>query len=125
MKVIKELPPCLSRFWRRPIKIAPVKPTETNLAGKHWLNAWHVNPVANREYDFIDGLRGIAILMVIAGHLIYFNPKSGAFIHYASAVFGVGGVGVTLFFALSGFLISWPFWKLKARGAKQVFPAGF
>jgi peptidoglycan/LPS O-acetylase OafA/YrhL len=42
-----------------------------------WLDAWHVNPSANRDYDFIDGLRGIAILMVVCCHGIYVNPNAG------------------------------------------------
>jgi peptidoglycan/LPS O-acetylase OafA/YrhL len=103
----------------------PLKSTETNAAKKHRLDVWHVSPSVNRDYDFIDGLRGIAILMVVVGHHIYFNPKSGAFVHNVAGIFSVGGHGVTLFFALSGFLISWPFWKLKVKESKQVLPAGY
>ena len=102
-----------------------MKPTGINPGWKHWLDAWHVSPSVNRDYDFIDGLRGVAILMVVVGHGVYINPKSGAFIHDVGAIFGVGGHGVTLFFALSGFLISWPFWKLKVGKAKQAVPTGY
>jgi len=102
-----------------------MKPAETNPQKKNWLDAWHVSPSVNRDYDFIDGLRGIAILMVVVGHHVYTNPKSGAFIHDVGAVFGTGGHGVTLFFALSGFLISWPFWKRKVSGSKQAVPPGY
>lgn len=102
-----------------------MKPTETNPEKKNWLDAWHVSPSANRDYDFIDGLRGIAILMVVAGHNFYINPKSGAAIQFIGGIFGAGANGVTLFFALSGFLISWPFWKRKVSESKQVVPPGY
>ncbi len=91
----------------------------------NWLDAWHVSPSANREYDFIDGLRGIAILMVIAGHGFYINPKAGSAVKVAGSIIGTGGYGVTLFFVLSGFLISWPFWKRKIGGATEVVPRGY
>lgn len=91
----------------------------------HWLDVWHVNPAANREYDFIDGLRGIAILMVLVCHHLYINPKSGPLVQFAGGFFGACGHGVVLFFALSGFLISWPFWKRKFAASPQVMPAGY
>jgi len=90
-----------------------------------WLDPWHVNPAVNRDYDFIDGLRGIAILMVIACHHFYINPKSGHILHTIGSLVGTGSHGVTLFFALSGFLISWPFWKSKVAGAGKVVPRGY
>jgi peptidoglycan/LPS O-acetylase OafA/YrhL len=50
-----------------------------------------------RHFPELDGLRGLAILLVIAGHVLNFG-------------FGVatdlGGLGVLLFFVLSGFLIT-------------------
>lgn len=91
----------------------------------HWLDAWHVNPSSNREYDFIDGLRGLAILMVLAGHHLYINPHSGPLMHYLGALASRGGSGVKLFFALSGFLISWPFWKRKCARSEEVIPPGY
>ena len=50
---------------------------KTSSIGNSWLNAWHVNPSLNRDYDFIDGLRGIAILMVLCCHILYVNRRSG------------------------------------------------
>jgi peptidoglycan/LPS O-acetylase OafA/YrhL len=90
-----------------------------------WLDAWHVNPSVNRDYDFIDGLRGIAILMVLCCHLVYINPKSGPITQFLGALSGAASGGVILFFAISGFLISWPFWKRKFAGGKQVVPPGY
>src|SRR2546429_456182 len=50
----------------------------------------------------LDGLRGIAILLVMLHH---FWPKSGILTHWAS-VAHLGWIGVDLFFVLSGFLIA-------------------
>jgi peptidoglycan/LPS O-acetylase OafA/YrhL len=50
----------------------------------------------------LDGLRGIAILLVLVFH---FTPASG-FLHPLAHVFQVGWIGVDLFFVLSGYLIT-------------------
>ncbi|MEI6376067.1 MAG: acyltransferase [bacterium] len=81
---------------------------------RNWLDAWHVNPSSNIDYLFIDGLRGIAVLLVVVGcHLIYVNPEGGQFTRFAGGLFNAGGVGVPIFFCISGFVISLPFWKYK------------
>ena len=98
---------------------------EKNIGTKHWLDKWHVSPSTNRDYDFIDGLRGVAILMVIVGHFFYVNPRSGGPVKYIGSIFGTGGYGVTLFYTLSGFLISWPFWKRKIAGHQNSMPSGY
>ena len=99
--------------------------TETCSPKKYWLDAWHVNPAANRDYEFIDGLRGVAILLVLLCHHIYFNPKAGPLIQFAGAFSAGLGNGVILFFAISGFLISWPFWKRKFANAEKAVPTGY
>src|SRR4029077_15797093 len=96
-----------------------------NNSDKNWLDAWHVNPSANREYDVIDGVRGIAILLVVLSHLLYTPPQTSPFLHYLGGLFSAGGSGVIVFFALSGFLIAWPFWKRKWNGATQAVPWGY
>lgn len=68
----------------------------------------------------MDGLRGIAILAVLAHHFFIFTPGSFLAMHAASLA-EFGGHGVDLFFALSGFLIvrqltavrDQPGWKLR------------
>ena len=100
---------------------APAKSAEK----KHWLDAWHVSPSSNRDYDFIDGLRGIAILMVIVTHHFYINPNSGFVVQFVGNLVGTGGQGVTLFFALSGFLIASPFWRRKLAPSANVLPRGY
>jgi peptidoglycan/LPS O-acetylase OafA/YrhL len=90
-----------------------------------WLDAWHVNPSANRDYDFIDGLRGIAILMVVCCHGLYVNPNSGPTTQFFGALAAAGSGGVILFYGLSGFLISWPFWKRKFAMGREVIPPGY
>ena len=84
-----------------------------------------MDPSANRNYDFIDGLRGVAIFMVLACHHLYVNPKAGPVILFLGAFFGSMGKGVVLFFTLSGFLVSWPFWKRKVARSKSLIPPGY
>ena len=90
-----------------------------------WLKDWHVNPSINSDYDAIDGLRGIAILMVVAFHLAYVDPAYGLAVELIGAVISAGNWGVTIFFTLSGFLISYPFWKRKIRGTPPLIPPGY
>jgi peptidoglycan/LPS O-acetylase OafA/YrhL len=92
---------------------------------KSWLDAWHVVPSTKREYDFIDGLRGVAILLVVSCHLVYVNPLANSPILFIGGIFGSGSFGVTLFFALSGFLISLPFWKRKRANLLDSIPPGY
>lgn len=92
----------------------PLKPLRA--AQKDWLESWHVTPAGSQTYGFLDGIRGIAILLVLACHLLYVNPNASQHLLFLFGIFGAGTFGVTIFFALSGFLISLAFWKGKAGG---------
>ncbi len=104
---------------------APLAPPPAETPLRHWLDAWHVKPSANRDYEFIDGLRGLALLMVMGCHYLYFKEHPTFANQFVHALVGRLAFGVSLFFTLSGFLISWPFWKRKARHADTLIPAGY
>ena len=62
-----------------------------------WTDVTEKSPSSGRNEGALDGIRGLAVLIVIASH---------------SHAFGLdkqGGVGVWLFFALSAFLLTLPF----------------
>lgn len=58
---------------------------------------------ASAHYGSLDGLRGLAAIMVAYGHAGYFG---GAEHRWVPLVSGCGTVGVVLFFFLSGFLMA-------------------
>jgi peptidoglycan/LPS O-acetylase OafA/YrhL len=66
---------------------------------------WEILP--SRRIPELDGLRGLAILLVILDHYIASasNARLGLWPHRALSLFTVGWSGVDLFFVLSGFLI--------------------
>jgi peptidoglycan/LPS O-acetylase OafA/YrhL len=68
----------------------------------------------SKHLDFLDGLRGIAILMVVAYHTFYTNPAGGEAARRVHGLIQTGWMGVPIFFVLSGFLISFPFIKRRA-----------
>jgi peptidoglycan/LPS O-acetylase OafA/YrhL len=55
----------------------------------------------------LDGLRGLAILLVVAAHYFFFSvtPAPGSVLAYVKAAGRLSWSGVDLFFVLSGFLI--------------------
>jgi peptidoglycan/LPS O-acetylase OafA/YrhL len=62
---------------------------------------------SRRHVPALDGVRGLAILLVLVSHLMLFNDRTGSrFGDSLSALRGLGWVGVDLFFVLSGFLIT-------------------
>ncbi len=71
----------------------------------------------------LDGLRGVAILLVILCHYVGQSGHSpvGVWGHRFLTVFGAGWAGVDLFFVLSGFLIGGIL--LNARDAPHYFQA--
>ena len=63
---------------------------------------------SERHVRALDGVRGIAILLVLAVHLRAMNvlPQDLAITHRLAQLFSWGWSGVDLFFVLSGFLIT-------------------
>ena len=83
------------------------------VATDHQSVARSVRPAVNSRIPELDGLRGIAITLVVLFHSFYFNPGPGynrtGLVHHLLLYFerfiAVGWSGVDLFFVLSGFLI--------------------
>lgn len=91
------------------------------------------NPGGFAHVPALDGIRGLAILLVLFDHLFWANSNTGNRIFdFLSAVRESSFVGVNLFFALSGFLITGilldtlnipHFFKtFYARRALRIFP---
>jgi peptidoglycan/LPS O-acetylase OafA/YrhL len=71
------------------------------------LTASGIDRTAENHVLALDGLRGLAILLVLYHHLFWSNPNSGNRIFdFLNAIRASAFVGVNLFFALSGFLIT-------------------
>ena len=70
----------------------------------------------------LDGLRGIAIILVMLHHFTYYRPTAGIDAQIAGVLF-FGWAGVDLFFVLSGFLITGIL--LDTRDSKRYFTAFF
>jgi peptidoglycan/LPS O-acetylase OafA/YrhL len=89
--------------------------------------------VARGHLLALDGVRGLAILMVICSHAFESNYNSGGFLlRFIGRLFYYGLFGVDLFFVLSGFLITGIlydsldddgyFRKFYVRRALRIFP---
>lgn len=72
------------------------------------------------RFAAIDGLRGLAILMVTAYHLWGYAGKLEVMIGAVdlAPIFSYGYLGVELFFALSGFCLFNPIVKAMVRNEK-------
>lgn len=72
-----------------------------------------VLPVAARELPSLDGLRSVARVAILCGHI--FHGRN----HASNAIFNrVGDFGVCVFFVISGFLITTVLWKDARRNGK-------
>ena len=58
------------------------------------------------HYPAVDGLRGVAILLVLVAHARWAVGESTHIDRFVKSLTGVGWSGVTMFFVLSGFLIT-------------------
>ena len=72
----------------------------------------HGSPADKRSIRGLDGLRGIAILLVIVAHLQLFHQMQGVLqthgLPFLAELFAIdpGDLGVSVFFVISGFLIT-------------------
>ena len=90
--------------------------------------------MAKSHVSSLDGVRGIAILLVLLIHLELFRavPGTSSFMLHVRDLFWTGWVGVDLFFVLSGFLITGIlldavgrpryFYNFYARRVLRIFP---
>ena len=78
-------------------------------------------PAAGAHHPALDGLRGVAVLLVLAFHFLHIDGEGGVAERSLLSTTRVGWAGVDLFFVLSGFLITGIL--LDARGGSGYFRA--
>jgi peptidoglycan/LPS O-acetylase OafA/YrhL len=78
-------------------------------------------PAPGAHHPALDGLRGVAVLLVLAFHFLHLDGEGGTAERVLLAASRSGWAGVDLFFVLSGFLITGIL--LDARGAPGYFRA--
>ncbi len=78
-------------------------------------------PAPGTHHAALDGLRGVAVLMVLAFHFLHVDGQGGTVEGALLSVSRAGWAGVDLFFVLSGFLITGIL--LDARGGPGYFRA--
>jgi peptidoglycan/LPS O-acetylase OafA/YrhL len=75
-----------------------------------------ITPSSSGHFDFLDGLRGIAIMFVVVlCHGFYLKGATDLPSRIASTMLTAGEMGVPVFFVLSGFVIALPFFKVRKR----------
>jgi len=71
---------------------------------------------ARRYFPAVEGMRGVAVMLVFAGHvLIISHPQGGSAENLGH---WLGATGLIVFFVISGFLLYRPF--LRARGERRT-----
>jgi peptidoglycan/LPS O-acetylase OafA/YrhL len=77
------------------------------------------SPISGAHWLPLDGLRGIAVLLVLLYHFCAEWPAQTRLSAFVARVSGSGWVGVDIFFALSGFLITGIL--VRSRGKRGYF----
>jgi peptidoglycan/LPS O-acetylase OafA/YrhL len=71
------------------------------------MNTGNAMPLpSEHRYPALDGLRGLAALMIVWHHFMQFTPVHEKWLAHFARFFGFAWSGVDLFFVLSGFLIT-------------------
>lgn len=88
--------------------------------------------VAGMHIPALDGIRGVAVILVLFHHFMLAFPKGDPVLAFIVGISRFGSSGVDLFFALSGFLITGvlldlqgrerPLVKFFARRSLRIFP---
>jgi len=89
------------------------------------IKRWEVQSSTGKHFDVLDGIRGVAILMVVAFHTFYTNPTSNEIVLAVGGLIGAGWIGVPIFFVLSGFLISYPFFRARSDDVGFWYQRGY
>lgn len=89
------------------------------------LKRWEIKASTGSHFDVLDGLRGMAILLVVAYHTLYTNPAHGLPARVAGYIIAAGWMGVPVFFVLSGFLISYPFFQKREADPQFWYQRGY
>jgi peptidoglycan/LPS O-acetylase OafA/YrhL len=80
-------------------------PAQSSLPSRHSTSLKSTNANPDQRVLGLDGLRGLAVLLVIAHHAILLSGSPTS-VDFLSSAATFGWVGVDLFFVLSGFLIT-------------------
>lgn len=89
------------------------------------IKSWEIKPSTGKHFDALDGMRGIAILMVVCFHTLFTNPDAGTPSRLIGFLFHTGWMGVPVFFVLSGFLISYPFFGKREKDPQSWYVKGY
>lgn len=75
----------------------------------------------SKHIKFLDGFRGVAILLVLCTHMALPQLNGGFYTKFLFNPLKTGWIGVDMFFVLSGFLITSILWKNKEQSTGSYF----